>query len=150
VTSIDQKVFLRALSWLWDRGNRRRIDGDMTKWSLWQWYFAKWAHQPIFPVIVANYLQSGCYTFVHNINTYYTCCCRQMQKTLIHSNSVEESKQVISIFLLTLSLQLQFKSRQTYFYHDFVNCTYSNWYSSNLFPPVSIQLPQWFSSLIIL
>ena len=36
MTGIDRKVFLRALSWLWDRGNRRRIGGDMTKWSLWQ------------------------------------------------------------------------------------------------------------------
>jgi len=35
VTGIDRKVFLRALSWLWDRGNRRRFDGDMTEWSLW-------------------------------------------------------------------------------------------------------------------
>jgi len=35
VTGIDRKVFLRALSWLWDRVNRRIIDGDMTEWSLW-------------------------------------------------------------------------------------------------------------------
>ena len=35
VTGIDRKVFLRALSWLWDCGNRRRIGGDMTEWSLW-------------------------------------------------------------------------------------------------------------------
>ena len=30
----DKKVFLRALSWLWDRGNCWRIGGDMTKWSV--------------------------------------------------------------------------------------------------------------------
>ena len=36
MTGIDRKVFLSALSWLWDRGNRRRIDRDMTEWSLWQ------------------------------------------------------------------------------------------------------------------
>ena len=36
MTGINQKVFLRALSWLWDRGNHQRIDGDMAKWSLWQ------------------------------------------------------------------------------------------------------------------
>ena len=35
MTGIYQKVFLRALSWLWDRGNRRRNGGDMTEWSLW-------------------------------------------------------------------------------------------------------------------
>ena len=35
MTGINRKVFLRALSWLWDHGNRRRIDRDMTKWSLW-------------------------------------------------------------------------------------------------------------------
>jgi len=35
MTGIDRKVFLRALSWLWDRGNRRRFGGDMTEWSLW-------------------------------------------------------------------------------------------------------------------
>ena len=36
MTGIYQKVFLRALSWLWDHGNRWRIGGDMTEWSLWQ------------------------------------------------------------------------------------------------------------------
>jgi len=35
MTGIYQKVFLRALSWPWDRGNRWRIGGDMTEWSLW-------------------------------------------------------------------------------------------------------------------
>jgi len=35
VTGIDWKVFLRALSWPWYRGNRWRFDGDMTEWSLW-------------------------------------------------------------------------------------------------------------------
>ena len=36
MTGINQKVFLRALSWFWDYGNRQRIGGDMTEWSLWQ------------------------------------------------------------------------------------------------------------------
>ena len=35
VTGIDRKVFWRALSSLWDRGNRRRIGEDMAEWSLW-------------------------------------------------------------------------------------------------------------------
>ena len=35
MTGIDRKVFLRALSWFWDRGNSRRIGGDMAEWSLW-------------------------------------------------------------------------------------------------------------------
>ena len=61
------------------------------------WYFAKWAHQPIFSVIIADYLQSGCHTSVHNINTHHARYCRQIQKTSIHSNSVEESEQVASI-----------------------------------------------------
>ena len=43
MTAIDQKVILRALSWLWDHGNRQRFGGDMTKWSLWH----KRPHNPI-------------------------------------------------------------------------------------------------------
>ena len=35
MTGIDWKVFWRALSSLWDRGNRRRIGEDMAEWSLW-------------------------------------------------------------------------------------------------------------------
>ena len=40
MTGIDRKVFLRVLSWFWDRGNRRRNGGDMTKWSLWQFTYS--------------------------------------------------------------------------------------------------------------
>ena len=35
MTGIDRKIFLRTLSWLWDRGNCWRNGGDMTEWSLW-------------------------------------------------------------------------------------------------------------------
>jgi len=45
MTGIDWKVFLRALSWLWDRGNRRKFGEDMTKWSLWHkllWHHMLW------------------------------------------------------------------------------------------------------------
>jgi len=35
MTSINQKVFSRAFGCCWDCGNQR-IDGAMTKWSLWQ------------------------------------------------------------------------------------------------------------------
>ena len=37
VTGTDQKVFLRAFCSHWDHENYQRIDGDMAKWSLWQW-----------------------------------------------------------------------------------------------------------------
>ena len=42
MTGIDRKVFLRALSWLWDHGNRQRNGGDMTEWSLWQFWTFSW------------------------------------------------------------------------------------------------------------
>jgi len=31
VTGINQKAFLRALSWLQNRGNHQRFGGDMTE-----------------------------------------------------------------------------------------------------------------------
>ena len=45
MTGINKKVFLRALSWLWDRGNHRRNGGDMTKWSLWHNCYVFWVLQ---------------------------------------------------------------------------------------------------------
>ena len=35
MTGTYRKVFSRAFRSHWDRGNRRRIGGDMAKWSLW-------------------------------------------------------------------------------------------------------------------
>ena len=91
MAGINWKVFSRAFRSHWDRENRRRIDGDMAKWSLWHyplsWFELCW--EVILFLVYSEDIPAAFH--LHFVNSLQVPICRLLEYILsiwqgIHSS----------------------------------------------------------------